>query len=62
MFSFLSDADFPSLPERPHTWREAVLGLRNEMTNHAVIKSMATLFSVNINIVDWEGVSFVGVF
>lgn len=59
LFSFLSDADFPSLDSRPKTWKESVLALRNEMANHVVIRCTASLFSVDINVIDWNGVSIV---
>ena len=33
------------------------MALQNEMVNHTIIRSAATLFSLNINVVDWKGVS-----
>ena len=57
LMSFLSDTDFASLKERPKTWKECILSLRNEMTNHVVIRSTASCFSINISIIDWDGVS-----
>jgi hypothetical protein len=58
LMSFLSDADFPALKERPKTWKKCILALRNEMTNHVVIRSAASLFSININVIDWTGVIY----
>ena len=55
--SFLSDTDFTSLKRRPKTWEECILSLKNEMTNHVVIRSTASCFSININVIDWNGVS-----
>ena len=57
LMSFLSNADFPSLKKRPKTWKECILSLRNEMTNDVVIRSTASLFSINIKVIDWNGVS-----
>ena len=57
MFLFLSDADFPRIGKRPISWPLAVDALRNDMTTHVVILSAAALFDVQINIIDWEGVS-----
>ena len=58
MFLYLSDADFPMLGKRPSSWHLAVKALRNEMTTHLVILSTAALFAMEINIIDWEGVSY----
>jgi hypothetical protein len=33
------------------------LALGKEMANHVVIRAAATIFSLNINIIDWRGVS-----
>ena len=57
MLDFLSDADFTSLGKRPSQWKQCVLALGKEMANHVVIRATATLFSLNINIIDWRGVS-----
>ena len=57
MFGFLTDGDFPALGKRPNTWHDCVIGLRDEMANHVVIQSAASLFAVNIHIIDWMGVS-----
>ena len=57
MFGFLTDGDFPALGKRPNTWHDCVIGLRDEMANHVVIQSVASLFAVNIHIIDWMGVS-----
>jgi hypothetical protein len=57
MLEFLSDVDFPSLGKRPSTWEQCVLALGKEMANHVVIRAAATIFSLNINIIDWRGVS-----
>ena len=57
MFGFLTDGDFPALGKRPKTWYDCVIGLRDEMANHVVIQSAASLFAVNIHIIDWMGVS-----
>ena len=57
LMSFLSDTDFTSLKKRPKTWKECILALRNEMTNHVVIRSTASCFSININVIDWNDVS-----
>lgn len=57
MFGFLTDGDFPALGKRPNTWHDCVIGLRDEMANHVVIQSAASLFAINIHIIDWMGVS-----
>ena len=57
MFGFLTVGDFPALGKRPNTWHDCVIGLRDEMANHVVIQSAASLFAVNIHIIDWMGVS-----
>ena len=57
MFGFLTDGDFPALGKRPNTWHDCVIGRRDEMANHVVIQSVASLFAVNIHIIDWMGVS-----
>lgn len=57
MFLFLSDADFPRIGKQPILWPLAVDALRNDMTTHVVILLAAALFDVQINIIDWEGVS-----
>ena len=51
MFGFLTDGDFPALGKRPNTWHDCVIGLRDEMANHVVIQSAASLFVVNIHII-----------
>ncbi|KAK3729738.1 hypothetical protein QZH41_011199, partial [Actinostola sp. cb2023] len=55
LMQFISDADFTNLNKRPSTWKDAVLALRREMANHVVIRSTASIFSLNMNIVDWRG-------
>ncbi len=55
LFDYLSDMDY-SGGERPATWIEAVHKLRDEMATHVVIVSTAQLFSLNIHILDWNGV------
>ncbi|KAK3739261.1 hypothetical protein QZH41_008452 [Actinostola sp. cb2023] len=57
LFLFLANTDFPSLRERPNSWKTSVLALRNEMANHVVVRSTASLFSLNLNNIDWRGVS-----
>lgn len=57
LLQFLSDADFPQIGKRPSTWQDCVKALKDEMTNHVVIRAMATIFSLNINVIDWNGVS-----
>ncbi|KXJ19977.1 hypothetical protein AC249_AIPGENE15294 [Exaiptasia diaphana] len=58
LYEFLTDADYQLKGcKRPSTWRQAVLGLRDEMACHPVILAAATLFRVQINIIDWIGVS-----
>jgi hypothetical protein len=42
--------------EHPATWIEAVHKVRDEMATHVVIVSTAQLFSLNIHILDWNGV------
>jgi hypothetical protein len=61
LWDFLSDVDFSALGKRPSTWEESVLGLRDEMANDVVIRCAASLFSLNIHIIDWIGVSTVPV-
>ena len=58
LMQFLSDADYPSLGKRPSTWTDCVLALKDEMATHVVIRAAATLFSLDINIIDWNGVSY----
>ncbi|CAB4035562.1 Hypothetical predicted protein, partial [Paramuricea clavata] len=59
LWDFLSDVDFSALGTRPSTWEESVLGLRdemaNDMANDVVIRCAASLFSLNIHIIDWIG-------
>ena len=51
------DNDFiSSSQKRPSTWRETVLALRGEMVTHPVIVAACHLFSIEINILDWQGV------
>ena len=58
MFDFLTNADFPQRGnKRPQSWRQAVEALRGEMITHPVIVSAALLFCIEINIIDWQGVS-----
>ena len=57
LFGFLTDGDFQALGKRPKTWRDCVIGLRDEMANHVVIQSAASLFALNIHIIDAMGVS-----
>lgn len=58
LFDFLTDEDFPRRGNKcPKSWREAVEALRGEMITHPVIVSAAMLFCIEINIIDWEGVS-----
>ena len=57
LWHYLADADFPGLGNCPATWRDSVLAPKDEMANHVVIRSAASLFSLNIHIVDWRGVS-----
>ena len=58
LMQFLSDTDYPSLGNRPSTWRDCVLALKDEMATHVVIRAAATLLSLNVNIIDWNGVSY----
>jgi hypothetical protein len=58
LFLYLSDADFPTLEKRPISWPLAVKALHNQMTTHVVIVATSVLFHVQINIIDWEGVSW----
>ena len=58
LMQFLSDTDYPSLGNRPCTWRDCVLALKDEMATHVVIRAAATLLSLNVNIIDWNGVSY----
>ena len=44
LWSFLSDGDFKASGKRPTTWKECILGLRDEMANHVVIRSAASFF------------------
>ena len=54
----MTDKDFPlNGYKRPASWEEAVFAMRNEMATHPVILAAATLFNIEINIVDWIGVS-----
>ena len=55
---FLSDTDYPSLGNRPSTWTDCVFALKDEMATHVVIRAAATLLLLNINIIDWNGVSY----
>lgn len=57
LLQFLSDADFPQIGKWPSTWQDCVKALKDEMTNHVVIRAMTTIFSLNINVIDWNGVS-----
>ena len=54
---FLSKIDYPSLGNWPSTWRDCVLALKDEMATHVVITAAATLLSLTVNIIDWNGVS-----
>lgn len=54
---FLTDGDFEALGRRPNTWRDCVIALRDEMANQVVIQSAASLFTLNIHIIDAMGVS-----
>ena len=58
LMQFLSDTDYPSLVNRPSTWTDCVLALKDEMATHVVIRAAATLLLLNINIIDWNGVSY----
>ena len=57
LFGFLTDGDFQALGRRPNTWRDCVITLRDGMANHVVIQSAASLFALNIHIIDAMGVS-----
>jgi hypothetical protein len=58
MYRFLTDKDFPRRNNtKPETWRNAVMALRGEMATHPTIVSAANLFRLEINIIDWQGVS-----
>ena len=57
LFGFLTDGDFEALGRRPNTWRDCVIALRDEMANHIVLQSAASLFTLNIHIIDAMGVS-----
>lgn len=60
LFSFLTDEDFPHHGhKRPETWSDAVEAFQEEMVTHPVILSAALLFSIQINIIDWQGGSSV---
>ncbi|XP_028398727.1 uncharacterized protein LOC114522276 [Dendronephthya gigantea] len=54
LLSYLSDADFPHLPGRPETWRECIIALQDQMANSVVIRSTASCFALNINVIDWN--------
>lgn len=56
LLEFLCDADFPRIKRRPRTWKQCVSALQDEMAPHVVIRAAATIFSLNVNIIDWEGV------
>ncbi|KAK3729017.1 hypothetical protein QZH41_011469 [Actinostola sp. cb2023] len=56
LYDFMTDKDFPlNGYKRPASWEEAVFAMRNEMATHPVILAAATLFNIEINIVDWIG-------
>lgn len=57
LFGFLTDGDFQALGRRPNTWGDCVIALTDEMANHVVIQSAASLFALNIHIIDAMGVS-----
>lgn len=57
LFGFLTDGDFQALGRRPNTWRDCVIALRDEMANHVEIQSAASLFTLNIHIINAMGVS-----
>lgn len=57
LLQFLLDADFPQIGKQPSPWQDCVKALKDKMTNHEVIRAMATIFSLNINVIDWNGVS-----
>ena len=54
---FLSKIDYPSLGNWPSTCRDCVLALKDEMATHVAITAAATLLSLTVNIIDWNGVS-----
>lgn len=57
LHNFFTENDFPnSNQRRPDSWHEMVVALRGEMATHPVILSAAHLFSIEINILDWQGV------
>ena len=58
MQDYFTGNDFPNSDDRrPQSWRETVLALRGEMATHPVIVFAAHLFSLEITILDWQGVS-----
>ena len=58
LMQFLSDTHYPSLENRRSTWRDCILALKDEMATHVVIRAAATLLYLNVNIIDWNGVSY----
>ncbi|XP_028398690.1 uncharacterized protein LOC114522245 isoform X2 [Dendronephthya gigantea] len=46
---------FPQLPERPKTWDECLVALRDQMANDVVIRSTASCFNINIKVLRWDG-------
>jgi hypothetical protein len=58
MHRFFNEKEFPRNANKfPLSWKDSVLALRGEVATHPVILSAAHLFSLEFNILDWQGVS-----